>query len=202
MTICLVYTRQCRHVALRHGVFCVSRLQRLCRRWPGRIFMFYSWKADVFSHRPWNNVYDRWITSNFSCKWHRTVRTASGCKSSPRKIFHWNFSVERRLKFIGERIEEDNREAERTSLSTAMATSSTQQPQTCTEAATKYHNYTVNETDEEREHWLPTLQKATKRSGNVWSLQSNYLLRWSDRQQELSGAPNDCFLICKHSCVF
>ena len=30
------------------------------------------------------------------------------------KILHWNSSGERRLKFIGERIEEDNREAERT----------------------------------------------------------------------------------------
>ena len=45
-------------------------------------------------------------------KWHRTARTASASKSSPRKIFHWNSSGERQLKFIGERIEEDNREAE------------------------------------------------------------------------------------------
>ena len=47
-------------------------------------------------------------------------------------------------------------------FSTAKATSSTQRPQTCTEAATKYYNYTVNETDEEREHRLPTrLDQAT-----------------------------------------
>ena len=52
----------------------------------------------------------------------RTRSTASACKSSPRKIFHWNSSGERRLKFIGQRIEEDNCEAERTSLSTAKAT--------------------------------------------------------------------------------
>ena len=44
-------------------------------------------------------------------------------------------------------------------FSTAKATSSTQRPQTCTEAATKYYNYIVNETDEEREHRLPTLPK-------------------------------------------
>ena len=62
---------------------------------------------------------------------------------------------------IGPCLEQDNCEAERTSLSTAKATSSTQGPQTCTEAATKYYNYTVNETDEEREHRLPTLPKAT-----------------------------------------
>ena len=47
-------------------------------------------------------------------------------------------------------------------FSTAKATSSTQRPQTCTEAATKYYNYTVNETDEERKHRLPTLPKATR----------------------------------------
>ena len=40
-----------------------------------------------------------------------TASTASAYKSSRRKIFHWNYSGERRLKFIGERIEEDNREA-------------------------------------------------------------------------------------------
>ena len=44
------------------------------------------------------NVYHRWITKNFPCKWHRTASTASGCKFSPRKIFHWNSSGERRLK--------------------------------------------------------------------------------------------------------
>ena len=152
MNICLVYARQCRHVVLRHGAFCVSR----------RIFMFYSWKADVFIHRLWNNVYDRWITSNFSCKWHRIASRASGCKFSPRKIFHRNSSRERRFKFIGKPIEEDNREEERTSLITGKATSSTQRPQTCAEAGTKYYNNTVNETDEEREHRLSTLQKATR----------------------------------------
>ena len=68
----------------------------------------------------------------------------------------------RRWKFIGEPIGQYNCEAERTSLSTAKATSSTQGPQTCTEAVTKYCNYTVNETDEEREHRLPRLPKATR----------------------------------------
>ena len=29
-----------------------------------RIAMYYSWKADAFIHL-WNNVYNRWITSNF-----------------------------------------------------------------------------------------------------------------------------------------
>ena len=44
---------------------------------------------------------------------------------------------------------------QRTSFSTAKATSSTQRPQTCT----KYYNYIVNETDEEREHRLPTVPR-------------------------------------------
>ena len=54
------------------------------------------------------------------------------------------------------------KQRERTSLSTVKATSSIQGPQTCTQAATKYYNYTVNETDEEREHRLPTLPKASR----------------------------------------
>ena len=71
------------------------------------------------------------------------------------------------------RIEEDKREAERTSLSIAKATSSTQRPQTCTEASAKYYiitlqaRLTASETDEETKHRLGTLRKATRRSGNV-----------------------------------
>ena len=73
----------------------------------------------------------------------------------------------RRRKFANEsRIEEDNRKAEGTSLSRAKATSSTERPQTCKEAATRYYNYIVNETDEEREHRLPKFQlKSDRRSG-------------------------------------
>ena len=68
-------------------------------------------------------------------------------------------------------------------FSTAKATSSTQRPQTCTEAATKYYNYIVNETDEEREHRLPTLPKATRLNQATLKVYSqNYLLRCSDRQ--------------------
>ena len=69
-------------------------------------------------------------------------------------------------------------------FSTAKATSSTQRPQTCTEAATKYHNYIVNETDEERP--TLTLPKATRLDQATLKVYSqNYLLRCSDRQQEL-----------------
>ena len=61
------------------------------------------------------------------------------------------------------------RKAQRTSLSTATATSSTQRPQTCPEAATKYYNYIANGADEEREHRPPTLQRAMGRTGNAYS---------------------------------
>ena len=71
-------------------------------------------------------------------------------------------------------------------FSTAKATSSTQRPQTCTEAATKYYNYIINKTDEEREHRLPTLPKATRLDQATLKVYSqDYLLRCSDRHQEL-----------------
>ena len=98
------------------------------------------------------------------------------------ETFHWNSSGERRLKFICERIKEENREAERTLLSTVKTTSSTQRPEKCTEAATKGYIYTVNGTDEEREHRLPTLQKATRLDqAKLKAYSQNYLLRCSDR---------------------
>ena len=75
-----------------HGAFCVSRQHRLCRRWPRRIRMYYSWKGVVLIHCLWNNVYHRWITNNFPSKWNITASTASSRKSSPRKIFRWNSS--------------------------------------------------------------------------------------------------------------
>ena len=67
-------------------------------------------------------------------------------------------------------------------FSTAKATSSTQRPQTCTEAATKYYNYIVNETDEEREHRLPTLPKATRLDQATLKVYSQNYVRCSDRQ--------------------
>ena len=71
----------------------------------------------------------------------------------------------------GGRQQEAVRKAQRTPLSTAKAKSSTQRPQTCTEAATKYYNCTANGAGEEREHRPPTLQKTMARSGNAYSLQ-------------------------------
>ena len=131
----------------------------------------------------------------FSCIIHEqfAIQMTQNCKHSKwlQILAEEDFSLKllwrlRQWKFIGERIEEDNCEAERTSLSTAKATSSTQRPQTCTEAATKYYNYTVNKTDEEREHRLWTLPKATRLDQATLKVYSqNYLLRCSHRQQEL-----------------
>ena len=83
------------------------------------------------------------------------------------------FSIETPTKIHREqrrrRQREAGRKAKRTSFSTRKVTSSTQWPQTSTEAVTKYYNNTANETNEEREHQLPTLQKAMGRSGNAYS---------------------------------
>ena len=159
--------RQRRHVALRHEAFFVSRQNRLCRR--------------VFFNRLWNSVYDRWITSNFPCKLTQKSKHNKWLEILAGEDFPLNLPWRTPTKIHRKRIEEDKREAERTSLSIAKATSSTQRPQTCTEASAKYYiitlqaRLTASETDEERKHRLRTLQKATRRSGNVWSLQSNYL---------------------------
>ena len=75
-------------------------------------FMLNSWRArrnaDMCIHRLWNNVYDRWVTSNFPCKWHRTASSTSGWKSSPARILHLNSFGQRRLKFIASGEHGDN----------------------------------------------------------------------------------------------
>ena len=53
-----------------------------------------------------SDVYNRWITSNFPFKWHRTPSTTSGWKSS---IFNRNSSGEDRLKFIASGEDDDNK---------------------------------------------------------------------------------------------
>ena len=147
--------RQRRHVALRHEAFFVSRQNRLCRR-----VFFNPQRLRKLTQKSKHN------------KW---LEILAG------EDFPLNLLWRTPTKTHRKRIEEDKREAERTSLSIAKATSSTQRPQTCTEASTKYYiitlqaRLTASETDEERKHRLRTLQKATRRSGNVWSLQSNYL---------------------------
>ena len=63
------------------------------------------------------------------------------------------------------RQQEAARKARRTLLSTVKATSSTQRPQTCTEAATKYDNYTANGAEEASER-TPTAD-ASKSDGEI-----------------------------------
>ena len=126
----MLFFRQWRHVAhvMEHFAF------------PGNIdfaadeqdiAMYYSWKAHVFITQ--NNKHNKWLEIlDFQLKlpWR-----------TPTKIH-----LERRRR----RQQDAARKAQRTSFSTAKATSSTQRPRTCTEAATKYYNYTANGADEER----------------------------------------------------
>ena len=154
--------------SLRHGAFCVSRQHRLCSWWAAHFHVLFvkgscltvftigesramSYSDDteqLNKHNKWVEIFD------FQPKllWR-----------TPTKIHR-----ERRRR----RQQEAAREAQKTSLnSTAKATSSTERPQTCTEAVTKYCNYTANGADEEREHRVATLQKAMGISGNAYSLQ-------------------------------
>ena len=82
----------------------------------------------------------------------------------------------RKPKFIASREDDDNKKprSREKIADTAKTTSSTQRPQRCTEAAKKYYNYTANETDEEREHRLPTLQK---RWGDQATLKVKFTVR-------------------------
>ena len=131
--------------------------------------MLYSWRTDVFVHRLGNNVYDRRITSN------RTASTTIGWKSSPAKIFHRNSSGERRNSSQAEKTTTTrNREADRKSLNTATTRRQHSDHKQVQKQRKKYYNYTANETDEEREHRLPTLQK---RWGDQATLKVNFTVR-------------------------
>ena len=65
------------------------------------------------------------------------------------------------------RRQQGNGEAERASLAQRRQRRQHSDHNMYREAATKYYNYTANETDEKRGHGLPTLQKAMRRSGNA-----------------------------------
>ena len=133
------------------------------------IFMYYSWKAHVFIHL-WNNVYNRWITSSFPFRWHRTTSTTSGWKSS---IFNRNSLGKRRLKFITSGEDDDNTKPRAKHREHRLA----QQRQRRQHSDHKHVQRQWQilqlhcETDEEREHRLPKLQKAMGRWGNAYSLQ-------------------------------
>ena len=94
----------------------------------------------------------------FLCKWHTkasitTLDSLSGWKSSPGKIFHRNSSEARTSTW-------NPVQATSTAAKVTLSTERQrlQRLQTFTEAATKYYNYTENETDEERDHQLPIIQ--------------------------------------------
>ena len=83
---------------------------------------------EYWKRKQWNNVYHRWSTNNFQCKWYTS--TTSGSKSSPREIFHRNSSVARTPTWNSpwateEKTSTRNGGAERTSFSTAKATPTT-----------------------------------------------------------------------------
>ena len=183
----------------RHGAFCVSRQHRLCRRWP--FFMYYScpihvhysciihiisyysccvYSSSVKQCLPSVNQEQFPIQMTQNCK-HRKCLQILAEEDFPLKLL-WRTPI--KIHRRADRRRQPRSREHR--FSTAKATSSTQRPQTCTEAATKYYNYIVNETDEEREHRLPTLTKATRLDQATLKVYSqNYLLRYSDTQQEL-----------------
>ena len=151
-----------------------------------RELRYYSWKAVEFTHRLWKQCLPSVNHEQFP------IQMTQNCKHS--KCLQILAEKDFPLKLLGRTPIKIYRRADRRRqprsrehrFSTAKATSSTQRPQTWTEAATKYYNYIVNETDEEREHRLPTLPKATRLDQATLKVYSqNYLLRCSDRQQEL-----------------
>ena len=142
--------RQWRHVALRRGACCVSRQHRLCRWRPAHFHILFIKGAFVYSSsmkqclRSVNHEqFPMQMTQNN--KWQKILAG----KDFPTKLV-WRTPTkihrERRRKQEAAKL-----------LSTAKATSSKQRPQTCTEAASKYYNYTSNEADVERKNRLPTL---------------------------------------------
>ena len=135
------------------------------------IFVYYSWKAHVFIHL-WNKCLQSVNHEQFPIQMRQNNKHNKWLEIldfQPKLL--WRTPTKIRRERRRRRQQEAVRNAQRTSLSTAKATSSTQRPQTCTKAATKYYNYTANGADEERKHRLPTLQKAMGRSGNAYSLQ-------------------------------
>ena len=131
-------------------------------------FMFYSWKADVFViHCLWNNVYDWWITSNSHANdTEQEAQQVAGnphrgrfSTKTPLENADWN-SLARGSKKTTTKIGQWRQRRQHSNLHKHV------------QRQWQHTTYTVNKTDEETEHRLPTLQKATRRSGNGWSLHS------------------------------
>ena len=142
--------RQWLHVALRHRAFFVSRQHRLCIWWLAHFHVLFmkgscvvyssikqclqSVNHEQFSiHMTQNSKHNKWLEIfNFQ----------------PKHL--WGMPTKIHRERGRRRQQEAAHKAQRPSLSTAKALSSTQRPQTCTEAAKKYYNYTSNGADQER----------------------------------------------------
>ena len=189
--------RQWRHVALRHGAFCVSRQHKLCLWWldyeKSLFFVGPSSKTPVT--RKWPRAWLKARDGKFLLVLPPpflasraipllNLKKKGDCLHSTddqrclQSVNHKQFPIQmtqdnkhnkwleildfqpkllwrRPTKILRERRrrrqQEAARKARRTLLSTVKATSSTQRPQTCTEAATKYDNYTANGAEEASE---------------------------------------------------
>ena len=143
----------------------------------------------VFSYVNYNNVYGRWITTQYL----RQIKENSRLNNS---------GFNKWLKIFAEKNYKQNCARPRTStLNSGRATAQRRQTLSTKhrgykEAATKYYNYTANKADKEREHRLPMFQQnavnrirnETTRNHREASLQSkSSVLRYNDRprQQEL-----------------
>ena len=203
--------RQWRHLALRHGAFCVSRQHKLCLWWldyeKSLFFVGPSSKTPVT--RKWPRAWLKARDGKFLLVLPPpflasraipllNLKKKGDCLHSTddqrclQSVNHKQFPIQmtqdnkhnkwleildfqpkllwrRPTKILRERRrrrqQEAARKARRTLLSTVKATSSTQRPQTCTEAATKYDNYTANGAEEASER-TPTAD-ASKSDGEI-----------------------------------
>ena len=124
--------RQWRHVALRHGAFCVSRQHR-------HFYVLFIKGWCVYSSM--KQCLQSLNHEQFPIQMTKNNKWLEILDFQPKLV--WRTSTEIHRLRRRRRQQEAAGKAQRTSLSTAKATSSTQRPQTCTEVATNYYNYTA-----------------------------------------------------------
>ena len=150
---------------------------------------FYSWR--VFSSVNYNNVYGRWITTQYL----RQIKENS-------KLNNGGFNKWLEI-LAGKDLRTKLRKSENVDFKFSasngaavvhsegkycqLETETIQRPRICKEAATKYYSYTANEAGEDR---LPMFQQnSVNRIRNETEERQvytqNYLLRCNDRKQEL-----------------
>ena len=114
----MLSVRQWRHVALRHGAFCVSRQHGLCRWWPAHFQALFRKGSCLFNYETMFTIGESQAISNSD----DTEKQAQQVAGNPR--FSTETPLEKgRLKFIASeeddrRQQEAARKAQRTSLST------------------------------------------------------------------------------------